>query len=74
MKIDIEYRDTCEESLSQIKENIAGSIQHTTNVQYIYTRIVDQIDKWVDQKLIEKPVLTDTLKDIVITPTLFAQM
>ena len=69
----MDYRSKCEKSLSQIKENIAGSIQDTSNVQNVYTGIV-QIDVWVDKKLVVKPTPNDTLKDIEFTPTNYVEM
>ena len=70
----MKYRVTCEKSLGQIKENIAGSIQYTSNVQNVYTGIVDQIDVWVDKKLVVKSTPNDTLKDIEFTPTNYVEM
>ena len=74
MVITTDYRETCEESVSQIKENIAGSVQYATTVQSAYKGIVDQIDDWVDKKLVQKPAPNDTLKDLEFTPTNYVQM
>ena len=68
------YRETCEESVSQIKENIAGSVQDTTTAQSAYKGLVVQIDYWIDNNLLQKPAPNDTLKDLEFTPTNYVQM
>ena len=60
-----------------MKQDITSSIQHTVEVHQTYKGIVDQIDDWIDKKLIVLPEIGPInipIKDIEFTPTNIAKM